>query len=89
MKIKQHSLAEISDQKNQQMRLKIKDYADLLSSDALQIVYNLLTDLVQKESEEATEELLAIPNLLEDIEMAEKDIAEGNLTDWREVRSDV
>ena len=89
MKSKQHSLAEITDHKIQQMRLQIKDYADLLSSDALQIVYNLLTDLVQKESEEATEELLAIPNLLEDIEMAEKDIAEGNLTDWREVRSDV
>ena len=89
MKSKQHSLAEISDQRIRQMRLQIKDYADLLSSDALQSVYNLLTDLIQKESEEATEELLAIPNLLEDIEMAEKDIAEGNLTDWREVRSDV
>jgi hypothetical protein len=61
----------------------------LLSSDALQSAYDFLTDLVQKESEEATEELLAIPNLLEDIERAEKDIAEGNLTDWREVRSDV
>jgi hypothetical protein len=59
----------------------------LLSSDALQSAYDLLTDLVQKESEEATEELLTIPNLLEDIEMAEQDIAEGNLTDWREVRN--
>ena len=89
MESKQHLLAEISDKKTQQMRLQIKDYADLLSSDALQSAYNLLTDLVQKESEEATEELLAIPNLLEDIEMAEKDISEGNLTDWREIRSDV
>jgi hypothetical protein len=89
MKSKQHLSAEISSIKIKQMRCQIKEYADLLSSDALQSAYDLLTDLVQKESEEATEELLSIPNLLEDIEMAEKDIAEGNLTDWREVRSDV
>lgn len=89
MKSKQHLSSEISSAKIKQMRYQIKEYADILSSDALQSAYNLLTDLVQKESEEATEELLSIPNLLEDIEMAEKDRAEGNLTHWREVRSDV
>ena len=89
MKSKQHLSVEVSSAKIKQMRRQIKEYADLLSSDAIQSAYDLLTDLMQKENEEATEELLAIPNLLEDIEMAEKDIAEGNLVNWREVRSDV
>lgn len=40
-------------------------------------------------TDEATAELLRIPGLVSALRRAERDIAAGNLADWRKVRSDV
>ena len=75
--------------KTEQMRDRIKDYAEKLSPDQVKVAYEFLTRLAENESEEATNELLAIPGLLNALEEADQDIADGNLTDWRKVRNAV
>lgn len=73
----------------QQLKSSVYDSLNELSEANLQLAYKFINDLTEKEKEEATKELLAIPNLLEDIELAKQDIANEELTDWRKVRSDV
>lgn len=75
--------------KIEQMRDQIKAYAEKLSPDQVKLAYEFLTKLTEDESEDATNELLAIPGLMNALEEADRDIVEGNLTDWREVRNDV
>ena len=71
----------------QDIRNKIKIYAEQLSSKNINIAYEFISYLADKESEEATRELLEIPNLLEEIEEAKKEINEE--FDWRDLRKDV
>ncbi|GBF79856.1 hypothetical protein [Aphanothece sacrum] len=71
------------------LKTSLNEYLEQLSETNLQIAYQFIADLVEKEREEATVELLEIPDLLEDIELAKQDIAQGELTDWREIRQDV
>jgi predicted transcriptional regulator len=73
----------------QDIRNKIKKYADELSVKNLNIADEFISYLANQESEEATQELLEIPGLLEDIKQGLKDIEEGNLVEWRELRNDV
>ncbi len=73
----------------QEIRNEIKKYADQLSAKNLNIAYEFMAYLADKESEEATQELLEIPGILVEIEQGKKDIEEGNLIDWRELRKDV
>ena len=75
--------------KTEQMRDQIKAYAEKLSPDQVKLAYEFLAKLAEDESELATNELLAIPGLMNALEEADRDIVEGNLTDWREVRNDV
>lgn len=75
------TIAEIRDQ--------IKQYADQLSPERLRVAADFLAYLAERESEEATEELLKIPSFIEAFEEAKQDIATGKLTDWREIRRDV
>ncbi|MDJ0661471.1 MAG: hypothetical protein QNJ42_18580 [Crocosphaera sp.] len=60
-----------------------------LSESNLELVYEFMSNLAEKEREEATIELLEIPELLDDIELAKQDIDQEKLTDWRDVRTDV
>jgi hypothetical protein len=48
-----------------EIREQINQYLDGLSSDRLQVVAEFLADLADKESEEATQELLDIPGFIE------------------------
>ena len=64
-------------------------YLEQLSSDRLQLVAEFLAYLADKESEEATQEILYIPEFVESFERGKKDIAEGRLANWRIIRSDV
>ncbi len=75
--------------KAQKLKTYLNEYVEQLSEVNLQLVYQFIADLADKEKEEATAELLAIPSLLEEIELAKQDIARGELTDWREIRTDV
>ncbi|NJL82228.1 MAG: hypothetical protein HC890_03355 [Chloroflexaceae bacterium] len=73
----------------EQMRIEIKQYADSLSVQNLEIVHKVLLELANRESLAATEELLAVPGFLEDLQESEGDLAKGNLTNWRQIRTDV
>lgn len=72
-----------------EIRQEINQYLDRLSSDRLQLVADFLAYLADKESEEATQELLDIPGFIESFERGKNDITEGRVANWRTIRSDV
>ena len=74
---------------NTEVRQQINQYLDGLSSERLELVADFLAYLVDKESEDATQELLDIPGFIESFEEGKKDIAEGRVKSWRTIRSDV
>ncbi|MBD2528384.1 hypothetical protein H6G97_01940 [Nostoc flagelliforme FACHB-838] len=72
---------------NTEVRQQINQYLDRLSSERLQLVADFLAYLADKESEEATQELLDIPGFIESFERGKKDIAEGQVKSWITMRS--
>jgi hypothetical protein len=66
-----------------------KETLEGLPPEQLKVAAEFLRYLDERASDEATEELLKIPGLLEDLEEAERDFAEGRAVKWREVREDV
>jgi hypothetical protein len=72
-----------------ELRQLAKETLDSLPPEQLKVAAEFLRYLDERASDEATEELLKIPGLLEDLEEAERDIAEGRTVNWREVRKDV
>jgi hypothetical protein len=74
---------------NTEVRQQINQYLDGLSSERLELVADFLAYLADKESENATQELLDIPGFIESFERGKKDIAEGRVKNWRTIRSDV
>jgi len=70
-------------------RKAAKQALDGLPPDKLKVAVEFLRYLEERVSDEATEELLKIPGLLEDVREAEKEVAAGKGTDWRKVRKDV
>lgn len=66
-----------------EIRQQINQHLDRLSSERLQLVAEFLAYLADKESEEATQELLDIPGFIESFERGKKDIAEGRVANWR------
>ncbi len=71
------------------IKKSLGEYMNQLSESNLELVYEFMSNLAEKEREEATIELLEIPELLDDIELAKQDIDQEKLTDWRDVRTDV
>ncbi len=65
----------------------IESYLEQLSPARLQIAADFLAALAEKDSEEATQELLDIPEFIESFEKGKQDIVEGRITDWRTIRS--
>ncbi|MGL6282753.1 MAG: hypothetical protein ACRC2J_10140 [Microcoleaceae cyanobacterium] len=59
-----------------------------LSPERLQVLADFAAYLADKESEDATQELLAIPGLLERIK-ANKATPQTDYQSWRNIRSDV
>ncbi len=72
---------------NTEVRQQINQYLDVLSSERLQLVADFLAYLADKESEDATQELLDIPGFIESFEEGKKDIAEGRVKSWRKIRN--
>ena len=72
-----------------QMRLQVKEYVDRLSPERLRVAADFLAYLAERESNEATEELLEIPGFIEAFDRGKQDVAAGRVTDWRKVRNDV
>ena len=68
-----------------EIRHQIEEYIDSLSSEGLKVTVDFLAYLADRESQQATEELLSIPDFLDSWEQAKQDIAKGNLTNWRSI----
>ncbi len=66
-----------------------KETLEQLPPEQLKVAAEFLRYLDERASDEATEELLKIPGLLEDVREAEQEFKEGKGTPWREVRRDV
>lgn len=71
-----------------ELRQLAKTTLDNLPKEQLKVVAEFLRYLDERASEAATQELLKIPGLLEDLAEAERDIAEGRTINWREIRDD-
>jgi hypothetical protein len=60
-----------------------------LSPQRLQVAVDFLAYLADRESNEATEELLRVPGLVEALNEAGKKVPKRNSVNWRKVRRDV
>jgi len=60
-----------------------------LSPQRLQVAVDFLAYLEERESNEATEELLRVPGLVEGLNEAGKQVSKRNSVNWRKVRRDV
>jgi hypothetical protein len=69
-----------------QWRQELKRRIDHLSVERLPVADDFLAYLEERESEEATAELLRIPGLLKDLEEAEREFAEGKGTPVEKLR---
>ena len=72
-----------------ELRRRAKKAIDELSGDRLKFVNDFLTYVKERQSEEATRELLQIPGFRESFRRGEKDLKLGKTTNWRKVRRDV
>jgi hypothetical protein len=61
-------------------RQTIEQYLNQLSLERLNVIADIFAYFADKESEEATQELLDIPRFVESFEKGKKDIAEGRVT---------
>jgi len=69
------------------IRQTIDQYLDQLSLERLNFVADFLAYLADKESENATQELLLdIPGFIDSFERGKKDIAEGRVTPWEQLK---
>ncbi|HAZ44964.1 MAG TPA: hypothetical protein DDW76_31500 [Cyanobacteria bacterium UBA11369] len=60
-----------------EMRLQVKEYVDRLSPERLRVAADFLAYLAERESNEATQELLEIPGFVEAFERGKQDVAAG------------
>ncbi len=72
-----------------EIRHQIDEYIDCLSPERLKVAVDFLAYLAERESQEATEELLKIPKLMDNLEKAEAEISTGSYRNWRDIRRDV
>ena len=66
--------------KSQELRENLKQSIDRLSPERLLVVADFLAYLAERESNEATSELLKIPGFVEAFNKAQKDVAAGKVT---------
>jgi len=72
-----------------QLRRQAKEIVDGLSPRRLRAAAEFLAYLRERDSEDATQELLRIPGLVQGVRAAEREIARGRTAPWRQVRRDV
>jgi hypothetical protein len=72
--------------KTQELRQNLKQSIDRLSPERLLDVADLLAYLAERESNEATMELLKIPGFLEAFNKAQKDVTVGKVTSVEQLK---
>jgi hypothetical protein len=75
--------------KNLEVRQQVKFYIDQLSSEKLLVAADLLAYLVEKEDQEATQELLDIPRFENELREAEEQAAAGDFVSFKAIRRNV
>ena len=75
--------------KEERMKEQHQNHYNSLSAQRLKVTLYFLAYLNSQESEEATQELLAMPNLERELAEAEQSIKEEGTVNWRSVRDDV
>ncbi len=65
------------------MQQKIQQYLQTLSLENLKTILEFAACLSDKESEQATQEIREIPNIIEKLKEAEMDLQSGRLIDWK------
>lgn len=70
-------------------REQIYRYVEQLPQERLAVVLDFLAYLVERDNNNATEELLAIPGFAAELDRAEQEADAEELVDWRVLRSDV
>lgn len=70
----------------ERLRRRVVQRVDSLSRDRLRQADDFLKYLEERESAEATDELLAIPGFMKRLRQAEAEARKGKLTDWRDLR---
>lgn len=70
-------------------RHRIDRYLEQLSPTRLQLAADFLAALAEKDSDDATQELLDIPGFIDSFKRGRQDIAEGRIASWRTICSDV
>jgi hypothetical protein len=71
------------------IREQIQSYVNQLSPERLPVVLDFLADLVERESNDATKELLEMPGFIDELREAEAEVTTAELADWRTIRNDV
>lgn len=74
---------------NLDLREQIYHYVEQLSPDRLAVALDFLSYLVERDNNDATAELLAMPGLTAELAAAEQEAVDEELTDWRVLRNDV
>ncbi|MGC1396070.1 MAG: hypothetical protein WA828_17560 [Coleofasciculaceae cyanobacterium] len=69
-----------------ELRDQVKEYIAQLSPERLLVAADFLAYLTDRESEEATQELLEIPGFLEAFDRGKKDAAAGKVTPVEKLR---
>jgi hypothetical protein len=72
-----------------ELRRQAQQRVRSLSPQRLPVALDFLAYLQERESNEATEELLRIPGFVGAFKQAKKDGGKAKSTDWRRVRKDV
>lgn len=72
-----------------ELRRAAKQRLDRLSAERLQVALDFLAYLEERESAEATDELVRIPGLLKSLQETEQQGVGAKLSEWRKVRRDV
>ncbi|MEG3898863.1 MULTISPECIES: hypothetical protein [unclassified Microcoleus] len=72
--------------KTQELRENLKQSIDRLSPERLLVAADFLPYLGERESNEATNELLKIPGFVEAFNKAQKDVAAGKVTSVEQLK---
>jgi hypothetical protein len=68
------------------MQQQAEQYLQQLTPETLAVATDFLAYLVQKEEDNATQELLNIKGFKESFERGKQQVAEGKVTNWRNIR---
>jgi PHD/YefM family antitoxin component YafN of YafNO toxin-antitoxin module len=78
-----------STQKELTLLQKAQDTLTQLSAEKLQVAVDFLAYLQDKEAQEATDELLSIPNFEDELREAEAEAEAGEVVSFESIRRDV